>query len=281
MRTPNCPLPGSCFSSMHHERPLAWEGNPVLARLCAAGNSYIHAATGKRSADDLTYGTGRVGSHARGRVPSAYSRQCSRYAASWAAANSTTLDQSQEGASSFAERRGLKVALNSRRVAASICLACALPTTSARYRAEFTASSWDSESISSFKSWGISSRTTTDRSISFAAIIRSPSAGDKCLAPSTTRWPLSWGIFASRSRGAAGGLASLMSTKQNSVSLDFPLLILSRIAKRNRASCSPSSNTRHRVPQSRHHSAGTLTTLPIYGRLPARRVLGSPYFPRA
>src|ERR1700722_15521558 len=70
----------------------------------------------------------------------------------------------------------------------------------------------------------------------FAAIMRSPKAGDRCLAPSTTRLALSRGIPALRAAGAAAGVASLISIKQNSSSLRFPLLTFSNTANRNRPS---------------------------------------------
>ena len=64
--------------------------------------------------------------------------------------------------------------------------------------------------------------------------MRSPKAGDKCLAPSTTLIALSAGIVTRAARGAAGGLASLMSIRQDSTSLRFPLPTWTRTANRNR-----------------------------------------------
>jgi hypothetical protein len=68
--------------------------------------------------------------------------------------------------------------------------------------------------MSSFKSWGNSSRTKTSRPSSEHAIIRPPRNGDSLLAPSTTRAALLRGIFAPLQYGALGFTASFTSNKQ-------------------------------------------------------------------
>jgi hypothetical protein len=90
----------------------------------------------------------------------AYRRQCCRYAASCAATNSTTLFQSQDGASSDFDRLRRSSAIHCFRRFASICRAWPRPTTRARNSATSIASLRERCSISIFRSCGRSSRTT-------------------------------------------------------------------------------------------------------------------------
>ncbi len=114
-------------------------------------------------------------------------------------------------------------ARHDRRVAASICRPCAMPTTAARNRAAFMASSRVNCSISSLRSCGNSSRTNTCRSNKRSAAIRSPRCGDRWSAPSSTRRALSLGIRVPGIRGAVVRTASFTSMRHMLPSPDcFP-----------------------------------------------------------
>jgi len=88
--------------------------------------------------------------------------------------------------------------------------------------------------ISSLRSWGKSSRRKTGLSRRRAAIMRSPSAGERCRAPVTTRTASSCGRFPWL--GAIAGTASLMSIRQSAPSSFKRLPMPSSTAKRKRPS---------------------------------------------